>query len=79
MDAAIYSEVRDKILACTEGMQKLDNMLGKCTENTQSSTLRARMREQANRALYPFKRESLLNIKDTLEGLQANLGTALQV
>jgi hypothetical protein len=80
-NGSVYADVEDKVLACTAEIDKLNETLQQCRGRDQqpSSSLRGKLRAQGKRAVYPFQRASLLSPKDTLESLQMNLDTALQV
>lgn len=68
----------DSILKCHEGLNKLGRMLEKCdaTKSARSSTGH---NKQISRLLYPFRRETLMALTETMSSLQANLNTSLQV
>jgi hypothetical protein len=68
----------DSILKCYEGLNKLGRMLEKCdaTKSARSSTSH---NKQISRLLYPFRRETLIALTETMSCLQANLNTSLQV
>ena len=68
----------DSIFNCQEGLKRLKNMLDKC-RNSPSTKSFLGSKIQINRMLYPFKRETLVTLLDTMSWLQADLNTSLQV
>jgi hypothetical protein len=68
----------DSILKCHEGLKKLKRMLEKCdaTKSERSSTSH---NKQISRLLYPFRRDTLMALTETMSCLQVNLNTSLQV
>lgn len=68
----------DSILCCQEGLNRLKSTLEKCN-NAQSASKTIGSKLQINRVLYPFKRETLMELMETVSWLQANLNTSLQV
>ncbi|KAL3470051.1 hypothetical protein BJX99DRAFT_240167 [Aspergillus californicus] len=68
------------IVNCQQGLQKLEKMLDKChkicpPDREKSSGLKY----QYSRLLYPFRRETLMKLMDTVAWLQSNVDTALHV
>lgn len=68
----------DSILCCQEGLNRLKKTLEKCNNTRLADNLIA-SKIQANRMLYPFKRETLMALMETMSWLQANLNTSLQM
>jgi len=66
----------DSIFNCQEGLEKLSKMLDKC-KSTSTSFLGSKI--QINRILYPFKRDTLMALLETVSWLQAHLNTSLQI
>jgi hypothetical protein len=68
----------DSILKCYDGLNKLGRMVEKCdaTKSTRNSTGH---NKQISRLLYPFRRETLMALTETMSCLQANLNTSLQL
>jgi Fungal N-terminal domain of STAND proteins len=71
--------LQNNIIACEKALQSLDDILAKCTATSPPGRLNKENWFQKNRVLYPFRRETLKALKDTVNGLQANLDTAVQV
>ena len=65
------------IFNCQEGLKRLKNMLNKCRSSTSNKSL-LRSKIQINRMLYPFRRDTLVTLLDTMSWLQADLNTSLQ-
>jgi hypothetical protein len=68
----------DCIFNCHEGLKRLKNMLDKCRGSPSSKTFLG-PKFQMNRMLYPFKRDTLVTLLDTMSWLQADLNTSLQI
>jgi hypothetical protein len=68
----------DCILRCSEGLHRLKKTLEKCT-STKSTNNPFRSKIQINRMLYPFRRDTLMALLETMSWLQANLNTSLQI
>ncbi|KAL2860023.1 hypothetical protein BJX68DRAFT_260995 [Aspergillus pseudodeflectus] len=68
------------IESCRQGLKRLQKMLDKCHRTCPPGREKAsRLRTQVDRLLYPFRRETLMNLMDTVSWLQANVDTTLQV
>lgn len=70
-------EVQSQVLACEAVIQKVRKRVRKCEEILPSSAFAYKLQVLGKKALYPFKRETLIWLRDTMEGLQANLNTAI--
>lgn len=68
----------DCIFNCKEGLERLENMLDKCRSSPSSKSFLG-SKFQINRVLYPFKRDTLVALLDTMSWLQADLNTSLQI
>jgi hypothetical protein len=68
------------IESCRQGLNRLQKMLDKCHKTCPPGRETAsRLRTQFDRLLYPFRRETLMNLMDTASWLQANVDSTLQV
>lgn len=65
----------DLILSCQEALCRLERMSNKCSASGRPATSRF----LAGRLLYPFRRETLMALVETIGWLQANLNMALQM
>ncbi|KAJ6000745.1 hypothetical protein N7481_001154 [Penicillium waksmanii] len=65
----------DIILRCRQRLQKLEKTLEQCSNSPSGNTLKSKF--QINQILYPFRRETMMTLVETISGLQANLDTAL--
>ena len=72
-------EVRIVLCACEQAVEKLETMIEKCHNTKPASNFKEKLSLTKLRLLYPFKRETLIQLKDTVDGLQTNLNTAVQV
>jgi hypothetical protein len=68
----------DCIIGCRNGLQRLQNMLEKCRNTTPSNNILG-PNIQVNRMLYQFRRDTLIALVETINWLQANLSTSLQM
>lgn len=66
----------DSIFNCQEGLERLSKMLDKC-KSTNTTLLGSKI--PINRILYPFKRDTLIALLETVSWLQAHLNTSLQI
>lgn len=60
-------------------MSKLDGMLDKCKSTDTSPFVRKHDWLRLKRALYPFKKETLVTLSQHVSGLQDNLNLSLQL
>ncbi|KAL4965781.1 uncharacterized protein BDV14DRAFT_199554 [Aspergillus stella-maris] len=70
--------VSDRLNECGETLQQLSNVLNKCQGYDAGGTLKKKGRAFA-KALYPFRRGTLVGLLDVVAGIQSNLEVALQV
>jgi hypothetical protein len=68
----------DSIISCHNGLQRLRKMLEKC-RNTRPGNNLLGSNIQINQMLYPFRRDTLITLMETMNWLQANLSTSLQI
>ena len=71
--------VKTRIMSCIQALQRLEKEIEKCKKTQSPSDFREKLQAIRKRVLYPFKRETLLWLKNTVEWLQANLNTTFQV
>lgn len=76
MTAQSATVALDSIFNCQEGLERLSKTLDKC-KNTSTSFLGSQI--PTNRILYPFKRDTLMALLETVSWLQAHLNTSLQI
>ncbi|KAL4908565.1 hypothetical protein BDW74DRAFT_188501 [Aspergillus multicolor] len=68
----------DFIWSCQDRLNRLQIILQKCTQ-TNGFNICAGVSRQVNRLLYPFRRETLMALMESLDSLQATLNTSLQM
>ncbi|KAI9924721.1 hypothetical protein MW887_006577 [Aspergillus wentii] len=73
IDPEIASDISAKIVANRSWITKLNEKISKCVATSQDN---GRIQTTARKAMYPFRRDTLLGMKDILHGLQMNLHTA---
>lgn len=80
----VFADVLNKVITC-EGIRELEAQLKICMGGLQpisyskTDSLQEKIRTHGRKALYPFRRGGLLCLRDTLDGIQANLDTSVQV
>ena len=72
-------QVNRLIASCQDGIKSLRDALDKCHSTQVPHNLATRIELHRVRALYPFKRQTLQSLRDTVDGIQRNLGTAVQI
>jgi hypothetical protein len=71
--AAVKTAKRN-ILACKRGLGQLEDIMDKC----KASPVKPE-RDFINRALYPFRRDTIKAVLEHVESLQSNLDTSIDV
>jgi hypothetical protein len=72
--------VTDQIVNCRKGLEKLQKMLQKCKAACPSDSEHApRFKNHIDRFMYPFRRDTLMQLMATVNWLQSNIDTSLQV
>lgn len=72
-------KVTQRVEDCKDELQSLSERLTQCRGCNATSTIQKNGWYYARKALYPFKRGTIVALLDTVSGLQSNLDTALQV
>ena len=67
------------IASCQEGINNLRHALQQCRSVQIPDSLTAKVKLYRDRALYPFKKQTLQRLKDTVHDIQGNLSSALQI
>jgi hypothetical protein len=78
-NATIPAQVRTAISASEEGLRNLNDWIEKYGKAKPPANIEDRLRLLRKRTLFPFRRDTLLGLKSTLQSLQSNLNTAIQV
>lgn len=78
-DSSVAKQLQFAIEKCTIGLRDLQAMATKCGENTAPVTLKDRARLLKKRMLWPLRQETLVSLRGTLDGLQANVQIAVQL
>jgi hypothetical protein len=78
-DAPVPAQVRTAISASEEGLRNLNDWIEKYGKVEPPGNIEDRLRILKKRTLFPFRRDTLLGLKSTLESLQSNLDTAIHV
>jgi hypothetical protein len=71
--------VENVVLSCSGNITKLNAMLSDCRTNQAPQNTKEKVEILAQRLLYPFRRSTLKDMSKTIDDLQLNLTTALQV
>lgn len=77
-EPAVQQVVR-LIASCQDGIQSLHHALDRCHSTQVPHSLAAKIELYRARALYPFRKQTLQTLKDTVQSIQGNLGSALQI
>jgi hypothetical protein len=78
-NAPIPAQVRAAISASEEGLRSLNSWIEKYGKAEPPANIEDRLRLLKKKTLFPFRRDTLLGLKSTLDSLQSNLNTAIQV
>ncbi|KAH7052409.1 hypothetical protein B0J12DRAFT_699061 [Macrophomina phaseolina] len=65
------------VIACYGSIKKLEKVLLQCKKATASDGFRERVRTMGRKALFPFRRETLHELKQAVSECQDNLNTAI--
>lgn len=74
----VTANVESRIASCGEGIENLSRYLDKCHTFGTQADWKGKMRASKKQLFYPFRREALQDVKQTLRDLQQNLETALE-
>ncbi len=67
------------ITSCQDGIHDLCYALGQCRSTKVPHSLDAKIKLFRARALYPFRKQTLQTLIDSVHSIQGNLGSALQI
>lgn len=67
------------IASCEVGIQNLRQALDRCHSTQVPHSFVAKTALYRTRALYPFRKQTLQTLKDTVQSIQSNLGSALHI
>lgn len=77
-ESAVQQVIR-LIASCQDGIESLRHALARCHSTQVPHSLAARVELCGARALYPFRKQTLRTLKDAVQSVQGNLGSALQI
>ena len=72
-------QVARLITSCRDGINSLRHALEQCHSVQIPTSLTAKIKVCRARALFPFRKQTLQQLKDTVHDIQRNLDSALQV
>jgi archaellum component FlaC len=72
------SQLQLALRACEKALQKLREITEKCGRTEECDSLQDRLRLVRKRLLWPFKKDTLRELQNTLSGFQSHLSLALQ-
>jgi hypothetical protein len=72
-------EVQRRLLACVELLESLESAIERCKKTSPPSDFQDKAQALRRRMMYPFRRDTLQWLVNSVEGLQSNLNTAIQV
>jgi len=76
---SISKRVRISLNSCKQELLELEDVVKKCTEVPVPHTTLSRMQRVKNKALYPFRRSTLVGIEKWVQIAQTDLDAAIQV
>lgn len=81
IDSADYepsSQLHLHLKACEEALSALEQMAHKCNTAKEAKGIKARMQDARKRSLWPYRKETLVELQVVLTRVQNNLNLALQ-
>ena len=72
-------QIVDLIIACDQRIKDLRSALNHCQSNSPVHTFATRLEHYRAKALYPFKKQIIISLRDSVRSIQANLDSALQI
>ena len=76
---AVVQQIVRLIASCQDGIKSLRHALDQCQSTQTPNSLTAKIKIHRDKALYPFRKQTLGTLKDTVHDIQTNLHTALQI
>ncbi|KAJ5360858.1 hypothetical protein N7517_010049 [Penicillium concentricum] len=73
-ETAATRAAKQNIMACKGGLEQLKRLMDKC-----KAMPGEQKRDYINRALYPFRRDTIKSLLQHVESLQSNLGTSMDI
>ena len=77
--APAVEQVSRLIVSCQDGIDSLRYALQRCHSTQIPQNLAAKIHSYRSRALYPFRKQTLQSLRDTVHNMQGNLSFALQI
>lgn len=74
----VTANVAKSVDACKDGVERLNEMLQKCQRNPAPTNIKEKLRALGEKSLFPFRRDTLKTMENTVRYLQENLHTAVQ-
>ncbi|KAH7094354.1 hypothetical protein FB567DRAFT_1767 [Paraphoma chrysanthemicola] len=71
------SQLHMALLACQDALKKLESMALKCQAEKDPGDVQARIRAVLKRSAWPFRKDTLADLRDTLSRFQDNVSLAL--
>lgn len=71
--------VEECLIGCYEAIKKLEELLSKCKQESQSEGFRDKLRTFRQRTLFPFKKETLQSLRCAVSDCQENVDTAMSI
>jgi hypothetical protein len=73
------AQVEDSMVKCSDSIMKLQYLLQKYDQSTTPNITRDKVQAMAQKALFPFRQETLQKLESVTRGLQDNLDTTMLV
>jgi uncharacterized protein (DUF3084 family) len=71
-------QLQSALQACQDASKELKQMAAKCSATPQSGSIQAQLRATGKKVLWPYKKETVADLRTTLSKFQDNLHLALQ-
>jgi chromosome segregation ATPase len=72
------SQLQLALQACQDALHEVKQMVNKCSTTPQSGGIRAQLRATGKKLLWPYKKETIADLRTNLSKFQDNLHLALQ-
>jgi hypothetical protein len=75
----VLKQARETSDACEQGLRKLDVMLRRCGQTHIAGNWQDKVKLVRKKLYWPFKKDTLMELQDTVDRLQENLHLAVQM
>jgi len=75
----VLKQVQETSDACEQGLRKLEAMMKRCGRTQIPGNLQDKVKFVGKKLFWPLKKDTLMELQDTVDRLQANLHLAIQM